>query len=152
MEWLTDKGRYALFPTRGASHHRKPSVRCDKDLIMRRSWVQTLLNEYLYTYIYKQHLYKQSPDTLMVNFALFQNYLLSSSTLSSKNIRAYSTIFANWRVCMFFHKIIWLIVMKIKMIIKIDNIDRILKDLELDKNTNIPIYYTQYIYCEMSGP
>ena len=106
----------------------------------------------IYIHIYKQHLYKQSPDTLMVNFALFQNYLLSSSTLSSKNIRAYSTIFANWRVCMFFHKIIWLIVMKIKMIIKIDNIDRILKDLELDKNTNIPIYYTQYIYCEMSVP
>ena len=38
------------------------------------------------------------------------------------------------------------------MIIKINNIDRILKDLELDKNTNIPIYYTQNIYCEMSGP
>ena len=42
--------------------------------------------------------------------------------------------------------------MKIKMIIKINNIDWILKDLELDKNTNIPIYYTQNIYCEMSGP
>ena len=38
------------------------------------------------------------------------------------------------------------------MIIKINNIDWILKDLELDKNTNIPIYYTQNIYCEMSGP
>ena len=46
---------------------------------------------------------------------LFENYLLSSSTLSSKNNRAYSKKCAKKQVCLFvyFNEIIWLIIMKV---------------------------------------
>ena len=47
---------------------------------------------------------------------LFENYLLSSSTLSSKNNRAYSKECAKKQVCLFvyFNEIIWLIIIKVK--------------------------------------
>ena len=47
---------------------------------------------------------------------LFENYLLSSSTLSSKNNRAYSKKCAKKQVRLFvyFDEIIWLIIMKVK--------------------------------------
>ena len=47
---------------------------------------------------------------------LLQNYLFSSSTLSSKNNRAYSKKCAKKQVCLFvyFNEIIWLIIMKVK--------------------------------------
>ena len=47
---------------------------------------------------------------------LFEDCLLSSSMLSSKNSRAYSKKCAKKQVCLFvyFNKIIWLIIMKVK--------------------------------------
>ena len=47
---------------------------------------------------------------------LFENYLLSSSTLSSRNNRAYSKKCAKKQVCLFvyFNEIIRLIIMKVK--------------------------------------
>ena len=56
---------------------------------------------------------KQHPEAELL---LFENYLLSSSTLSSKNNRAYSKKCAKKQVCLFvyFNEIIWLIIMKVK--------------------------------------
>ena len=81
-----------------------------------------------YAFLYKQHFYKQHQiETGKKNWArakqhpeaelfLFKNYLLSSSTLSSKNKRAYSKKCAKKQVCLFFYfnEIIWLIIMKVK--------------------------------------
>ena len=51
---------------------------------------------------------------LQVEAFLFENYSLSSSTLSSRNNKAYSKIFANEQVCLS-NEITWLIIMKIKI-------------------------------------
>ena len=81
-----------------------------------------------YDFLYKQHFYKQYQAQIgKKNWAkakqhpeaellLFENYLLSSSTLSSKNNRAYSKKCAKKQVCLFvyFNEIIWLIIMKVK--------------------------------------
>ena len=56
---------------------------------------------------------KQHPDTERLKF---KNYLHSSSTLSTKNNRAFSKKKKKNGVC--FHEIIWLIVVKMKMKIK----------------------------------
>ena len=81
------------------------------------------------TFLYKQHFYKQhQAEIVKKNWVkankqhpeaeplLFENYLLSSSTLSSKNNRAYSKKCAKKQVCLFvyFNEIIWLIIMKVK--------------------------------------
>ena len=81
-----------------------------------------------YAFLYKQHFYKQHQAEIgKKNWAkakqhpeaellLFENYLLSSSTLSSKNNRAYSKKCAKKQVCLFvyFNEIIWLIITKVK--------------------------------------
>ena len=61
----------------------------------------------------KLKLAKQHPEAELL---LFENYLLSSSTLRSKNNRAYSKKCAKKQVCLFvyFNAIIWLIIMKVK--------------------------------------
>ena len=82
----------------------------------------------IHFFLYKQHLYKQHLAEIgKKNWAkdkqhpeaellLFKKYLLSSSTLSSKNNRAYSQKCAKKQVCLFvcFNEIIWLIIMKVK--------------------------------------
>ena len=56
---------------------------------------------------------KQHPEAELL---LFENYLLSSSMLSSRNNRAYSKECAKKKVCLFvyFNEIIWLIIRKVK--------------------------------------
>ena len=77
---------------------------------------------------YKQHLHKQHQAEIgkkkwakakqhpEAELLLSESYLLSSSTLSSKNNRAYSKKCAKKQVCLFvyFNEIIWLIIMKVK--------------------------------------
>ena len=56
---------------------------------------------------------EQHPEAELL---LFENYLLSSTTLSSKSNRTYSKKCAKKQVCLFvyFDEIIWLIIMKVK--------------------------------------
>ena len=81
-----------------------------------------------YVFLYKQHFYKQHEVEIgqknwtkdkqypEAELLLFENYLLSSSTLSSKNNRAYSKECAKKQVCLLvcFNEIVWLIIMKVK--------------------------------------
>ena len=80
-----------------------------------------------HAFLYKQNFYwKKQAEIDQKNQAkaklhnetellLFENYLLSSSTLSSKNFRAYSKTCAKKQVCLFvYYEIIWLIIMKMK--------------------------------------
>ena len=78
-------------------------------------------------FLFKQHFYKQDQAEIGKNWAkpkqhtenellLFENYLLSSSALSSKNNRGYSKKLSRKQVCLFiyFNEIIWLILVKVK--------------------------------------
>ena len=77
-----------------------------------------------YAFLYKQHFYKQHQAEIgkkieqhpEAELLLFENYLLSSTTLSSKSNRTYSKKCAKKQVCLFvyFNEIIWLIIMKVK--------------------------------------
>ena len=81
-----------------------------------------------YNFLYKQHFYKQYQAQIgkkdwakakqhpEAKLLLFENCLLSSSTLSSKSNRAYSEKRAKKQVCLFvyFNEAIRLIIMKVK--------------------------------------
>ena len=81
-------------------------------------------------YFYKQHFYKQRQAGICkkkqaktkqhpkAELLLFENYSLSSSTLSSKNNRKYSKKCAKKQVLLF-NDVIWLITMKIRLKMKI---------------------------------
>ena len=56
---------------------------------------------------------KQNPEAELL---LFENYSLSSSTLSSKNYRGYSKKCTKMHVCL--NEVIWLMAMKMKLKMK----------------------------------
>ena len=73
----------------------------------------------MFVYELRVQVYLQSPETELL---LFENYLLSSSPLSSKSKRAYFKKLENSKH-VYFNEIISLIIMKMKL--KEDHIDTV---------------------------